>query len=727
MKRIDHPSATTDKKFTEGDPTRDIKATVVTADWLNVLQEELINMAIAGGVTPDQTSVDINQLLEALVMQVGLMDFYVATINPTDNNIWELSRPRQRPGVTTDYVHLHPLPKAYVEGLTVRFRAPAANTATTTVRFSGLTESHPLREFTGSRLVANKIAQGDSLGLVYCGGAVPSWCVWPQIINTSVAPPVTPPAEDPDEIFWYKNQGAAASVDPIRGVITPAQNNNDGSIIGHYGYVVWNSEIVNSMTGASVLPGGLNHIIQLPVDKTYEITAEAWPIPRGQSFISVISFNNVGTPAAIEILGNQPPAGNNNANSTIHLKVAGLIATTSTKKRFGIGIGHRRAATAANRKPAWPTSVANALRAQVRIEPSGGTPVPPVVPLFPPSIVPNFAADLSVANQVILTWDEPTVPAAAPVLEYNIKYTFGIGITTQTWIDVEGDVTTRTKIITPVDTGYEYYFQIRARNSEGWGPFTAVLSALPDRRPSSVNLRVTQPSRTEQTLLLQWDLGQGTGSSQIVRYELEQASDLNGSPNPTSWTSIDVPNTVPVTQQKRIYNLTVDQRYHFRCRAVNFSDLKGPWSNASYNVTGDPGAITDLKVYNDVSFANALRFYGTFTAPYLGGLSFNKLQYEYVVGSGSWAPNHSIAQDISGIVAGQRFNIPRIFDQSLFIPQGQTSTTVYVRCYMYVHGDDSTRVYSNSIEVLMERVPYGHGYRTRFTINPDHVYTPSGT
>lgn len=41
MNRIDSPTATVDNKFTEGNPALSVPATVVSADWLNAIQEEI--------------------------------------------------------------------------------------------------------------------------------------------------------------------------------------------------------------------------------------------------------------------------------------------------------------------------------------------------------------------------------------------------------------------------------------------------------------------------------------------------------------------------------------------------------------------------------------------------------------------------------------------------------------------------------------------------------------
>lgn len=52
MHRIDGPGATVDNKFTDGDPVGGVPATVVTDDWLNDIQENLIALLVAAGITP---------------------------------------------------------------------------------------------------------------------------------------------------------------------------------------------------------------------------------------------------------------------------------------------------------------------------------------------------------------------------------------------------------------------------------------------------------------------------------------------------------------------------------------------------------------------------------------------------------------------------------------------------------------------------------------------------
>lgn len=51
MHRIDSSSATSDNRFTEGSPTGGIPATVVTDDWLNDVQENIVNVILSSGGT----------------------------------------------------------------------------------------------------------------------------------------------------------------------------------------------------------------------------------------------------------------------------------------------------------------------------------------------------------------------------------------------------------------------------------------------------------------------------------------------------------------------------------------------------------------------------------------------------------------------------------------------------------------------------------------------------
>lgn len=85
MHRIDGPGATVDNRFTDGDPVGGVQATMVTDDWANDVQEELMSILAAGGVEPvkgtqDQVLKAIRRLQEQNI--TGLTAS--ATLDPTD-------------------------------------------------------------------------------------------------------------------------------------------------------------------------------------------------------------------------------------------------------------------------------------------------------------------------------------------------------------------------------------------------------------------------------------------------------------------------------------------------------------------------------------------------------------------------------------------------------------------------------------------------------------------
>lgn len=72
MHKIDHATATSDGLFTIGDPVASLPATVVTADWLNAVQTEIVNVIEGAGEELDKP--DNTQLLasiEALIAAAG--------------------------------------------------------------------------------------------------------------------------------------------------------------------------------------------------------------------------------------------------------------------------------------------------------------------------------------------------------------------------------------------------------------------------------------------------------------------------------------------------------------------------------------------------------------------------------------------------------------------------------------------------------------------------------
>jgi hypothetical protein len=111
MHRIDVSSATPDHLFTEGSPTAGVPATLVSADWMNDVQEELMSILAAGSITPVKGVQ--NQVLSAIKnviaktghgqCRLGIVSATSIKLSPCDgNNLIINGVPRQIPaaGVT---------------------------------------------------------------------------------------------------------------------------------------------------------------------------------------------------------------------------------------------------------------------------------------------------------------------------------------------------------------------------------------------------------------------------------------------------------------------------------------------------------------------------------------------------------------------------------------------------------------------------------------------------
>lgn len=89
MDRINHSTATPDRKFTAGSAAGAIPATIMTAEWPNMVQEELVNLVLAAGLVLDPT--DDTQLAQAVLALIAAQAITVAPASETVAGIVELA------------------------------------------------------------------------------------------------------------------------------------------------------------------------------------------------------------------------------------------------------------------------------------------------------------------------------------------------------------------------------------------------------------------------------------------------------------------------------------------------------------------------------------------------------------------------------------------------------------------------------------------------------------
>ncbi len=80
-------------------------------------------------------------------------------------------------------------------------------------------------------------------------------------------------------------------------------------------------------------------------------------------------------------------------------------------------------------------------------------------------------------GSVTLSWDPPSTTGTADISHYDYRYQLGSAPVSGEWINI-GDGAARTYTVAGLTGGQEYFFQVRARNSNGNGTY-AMVSATP--------------------------------------------------------------------------------------------------------------------------------------------------------------------------------------------------------------------------------------------------------
>lgn len=132
--------------FSQGNPSIGLPATVPGQDWFNIVQEELMAIILAAGLTPDKTTT--NQVLQAIkqlcqyASDTGSADAYAIALSPALTS--------------------------HVSGMPISFKAANANTGAATLNVDGL-GAVAIKKNVNKDLSAGDIAAGQIIIVVYDG------------------------------------------------------------------------------------------------------------------------------------------------------------------------------------------------------------------------------------------------------------------------------------------------------------------------------------------------------------------------------------------------------------------------------------------------------------------------------------------------------------------------------------------------------------------------------
>ena len=206
----------------------------------------------------------------------------------------------------------------------------------------------------------------------------------------------------------------------------------------------------------------------------------------------------------------------------------------------------------------------------------------------------NLAATAEGDTVVLLSWEAPGDDGASPISSYEAQWSAdvpGWSADTAQWTRVGSAVDGETLSLSHrgLTPGESIHYRVRARNSVGWGDWSATALAHPPAGVPGAPVLTAQGHRATE-IRLSWNRPVDRGS-QILRYAL-QVSEDGGS----NWRRVD--NNISADATEYIHGgLTDGATRHYRVRAVN-ENGPGGWSRVRSATTaarapGPPGCPPD--------------------------------------------------------------------------------------------------------------------------------------
>ena len=224
-----------------------------------------------------------------------------------------------------------------------------------------------------------------------------------------------------------------------------------------------------------------------------------------------------------------------------------------------------------------------------------------------PALVPDIASisDIAPGNQLaIITWSAPTTPSGAPVNGYDLRH-----------IDVDkvrpddGDWSTLQNVwssgdltysVSGLENGVETRFQIRARNSNGVGPWSPAESSIPRTTPAAPTVDPITGYNTR--LQISWSAPSDDGGAEIIAYHLRRIESAATDKSDANWPGVDnIWRAGPGGFAYSLTGLTNSTQYDVQIRAESAAG-RGGWSTVR---SGTPGNKPDAPAIDSVTAADA--------------------------------------------------------------------------------------------------------------------------
>ena len=189
---------------------------------------------------------------------------------------------------------------------------------------------------------------------------------------------------------------------------------------------------------------------------------------------------------------------------------------------------------------------------------------PATIPAAPalPTLTPDN-------RELRVNWDAPDSNGGAPIASYHVQYSVDLGSTWMEW-HISADVQPVLQAtIAGLENGVTYAVQVRGRNAQGDGPWSASALDQPVGVPTAPPSLTLTPGNHQ--LHVSWDEPNDNGGIPISSYAIRYSNDSG-----STWTSWDTP-IDPQSLQSTITGLQNGMIYQVQVRARNRQG-DGPWS-----------------------------------------------------------------------------------------------------------------------------------------------------
>ena len=196
-----------------------------------------------------------------------------------------------------------------------------------------------------------------------------------------------------------------------------------------------------------------------------------------------------------------------------------------------------------------------------------------------PGAPQNPRATAAGPSVIILAWSPPAWRGTSAITDYQFQVSADAG---QTWGLPQTTVLTEYQH-TGLSAGVTRHYRVRARNANGFGPWTSVVSATTSTgTPPGPPRALTATAAGSSAIDLSWSAPRDPGSSAIIGYRIEWSSTRTG-----GWTDLEA-NTGNTRTTYRDTGLSPNTTYYYRVSAIN-----------SF-ATGDPSNVDDATTELDV-------------------------------------------------------------------------------------------------------------------------------